>query len=230
MKNKQTTSSFLRKTQQILSDSSLARVIHWDPSGHSFSIVDLGEFTKEVLPQYFKHRNFASFIRQLNIYGFQKCRGAASHKFSHPLFIKDSPELISGMKRNTGEIAKEPEEDTHMGPIIEKMYGLYKQVLRTDERIQELEGKVKELTQENQMVLEQLVLYKNKASWFETALLIICGQINSSQVSQDDINKFLDLIKRVPDAPKQIEYFDEESVMKLKESVFEKPGLIQDEE
>lgn len=229
MKNKQRISSFLRKTQQILNDSSLERAVHWDSSGHSFSIADPTAFTKEVLPQFFKHKNLSSFIRQLNVYGFQKSRGAASHEFSHPLFVRDRPELISEMKRNIGEIAKKPEEATTMNPIIEKTYRLHKQALRTDEYIQELEDKVRELSQANQKVLEQIIFYQNKVSWFETALLIICGQIDSSQVPQEDINKFLDLVKRVPEAPRQIEYFDEESVMKLKENVFEDLGVVQDE-
>jgi len=42
----------------------------WDislQSGNSFHVFDQGRFSKEILPQYFKHSNIASFIRQLNM-------------------------------------------------------------------------------------------------------------------------------------------------------------------
>ncbi len=36
-------------------------------NGRSFHIYDQAQFSKEILPLYFKHNNIASFIRQLNM-------------------------------------------------------------------------------------------------------------------------------------------------------------------
>lgn len=41
-------------------------------SGTSFHVFDQGQFSKEVLPKYFKHNNMASFIRQLNMCEYEE--------------------------------------------------------------------------------------------------------------------------------------------------------------
>jgi hypothetical protein len=55
----------------MLEDEDLKRLIWWSPSNESFVIVPGEEFSR-ALAQYFKHTNVASFVRQLNMYGFHK--------------------------------------------------------------------------------------------------------------------------------------------------------------
>ncbi|CAA0830793.1 Heat stress transcription factor B-2a [Striga hermonthica] len=63
---------FLTKTYQLVDDREIDDVISWNADGSTFIVWDTSEFARELLPKYFKHNNFSSFIRQLNTYGFRK--------------------------------------------------------------------------------------------------------------------------------------------------------------
>jgi hypothetical protein len=43
--------------------------LRWADDGKAFWIVNPAEFTRRVIPKFFKHTKFSSFIRQLNVYG-----------------------------------------------------------------------------------------------------------------------------------------------------------------
>lgn len=57
---------------RMVQDESVQHLICWSESGDVFRVISPSEFSKEILPNYFKHSNLSSFIRQLNMYGFHK--------------------------------------------------------------------------------------------------------------------------------------------------------------
>lgn len=59
---------FLVKTYEMVDDPMTNSVVSWSHTGHSFVVWNPPEFGRDLLPKYFKHNNFSSFIRQLNTY------------------------------------------------------------------------------------------------------------------------------------------------------------------
>lgn len=59
---------FLLKTYELVEDHVSDSIVSWSPTGCSFVVWNPTEFAKDLLPMYFKHNNFSSFVRQLNTY------------------------------------------------------------------------------------------------------------------------------------------------------------------
>ena len=89
-KNKKT-ESFLSKLFDILNDVNYNKIISWDKEGNKIIIFDVVKLCNEILPKFYKHRKYASFIRQLNLYGFRKSKGIEDNleKYEHDKFNKN---------------------------------------------------------------------------------------------------------------------------------------------
>nr|AFP57456.1 truncated heat shock factor A2 [Arabidopsis thaliana] len=59
---------FLTKTYEMVEDPATDTVVSWSNGRNSFVVWDSHKFSTTLLPRYFKHSNFSSFIRQLNTY------------------------------------------------------------------------------------------------------------------------------------------------------------------
>ena len=94
--------NFLLKLYQILENESYKDIIHWTEDGKYFIISNLHDFTENVLPKYYKHNNYSSFIRQLNMYDFHKKKsGQNEHVFHHQNFIRNRKDLLKLIKRKS---------------------------------------------------------------------------------------------------------------------------------
>jgi heat shock transcription factor, other eukaryote len=98
--------NFVAKLYEIISDTANAGYIEWSPEGESFYIYDPDVFADTVLLKYFKHRNWSSFVRQLNKYDFYKCKGTddkaepdAATEYRNRHFQRDRPELLARIRR-----------------------------------------------------------------------------------------------------------------------------------
>ncbi|XP_070248653.1 heat shock factor protein 1 isoform X3 [Myotis yumanensis] len=136
-------------------------------SGNSFHVYDQGQFAKEVLPKYFKHNNMASFVRQLNMYGFRKVvhieQGGFvkperdDTEFQHPCFLRGQEQLLENIKRKVTSVSTLKSEDMkiHQDSVTK---------LLTD--VQLMKGK-----QESMDSKLLAMKHENEALWREVASL-----------------------------------------------------------
>ncbi|KAI9478523.1 MAG: hypothetical protein EXX96DRAFT_251079 [Benjaminiella poitrasii] len=97
--------AFLNKLYNMVEDITTNDLIRWSTSGASFIVEKHEEFAKTVLPRFYKHNTFASFVRQLNMYDFHKVPhlqqgvlvAESEHEkweFSNPHFQRGRPDLL----------------------------------------------------------------------------------------------------------------------------------------
>lgn len=101
--------AFVNKVWSMLNDESNMNLIQWSEDGKSFIVVNREEFVHQILPKYFKHSNFASFVRQLNMYGWHKVQDVKSGsiqnssddkwQFENEYFIRGREDLLEKIVR-----------------------------------------------------------------------------------------------------------------------------------
>ncbi|KAG2520846.1 hypothetical protein JM18_006916 [Phytophthora kernoviae] len=92
--------AFLSKTFEIFSMPEFSSICGWNANGDTIIVSQLETFVSMVLPRFFKHRNFPSFVRQLNLYGFHKTvLDSKRLEFQHPYFKRGRPDLLHHIKR-----------------------------------------------------------------------------------------------------------------------------------
>ncbi|KAJ1897005.1 hypothetical protein LPJ66_003651, partial [Kickxella alabastrina] len=166
--------TFVSKLHEMVNDSQYQHLISWNFSGTSFVVCNIMEFSRELLPKHFKHNNFSSFVRQLNMYGFHKVnKSPRGHRtmaenqiweFSHPKFIRDRPDLLEQIKRKTmeSESLRREAGDLHANFVMLQVShtDLVKRVHHLQENLSEVirelaETRKKQLTQDS--VIRQLL-------------------------------------------------------------------------
>jgi hypothetical protein len=92
--------NFPAKMHAILSRPDLSDIVAWMPHGRSWRVLKPREFEVKIIPTYFEHQKFSSFIRQANGWGFRRItQGRDRNSYYHELFLRSLPHLCKKMKR-----------------------------------------------------------------------------------------------------------------------------------
>lgn len=157
--------AFLVKLWKLVEDPTCDDLIAWSESGYSFIIKDQAKFAKELLPQYFKHNNMASFIRQLNMYGFKKVMNYEKSglrnentemEFQHGFFIKERGELLELIKRKISN-PKMPEP-----PAKSNAKDILFDLTSIREKQENMDSMLLKMKQENELLWRELTSMRQK--------------------------------------------------------------------
>ncbi|XP_026472573.1 heat shock factor protein-like isoform X2 [Ctenocephalides felis] len=160
-----TVPAFLGKLWRLVEDPETDHLISWSSDGLSFVIRNQAQFARELLPLNYKHNNMASFIRQLNMYGFHKVASAETGslkfdkdeiEFSHMCFLKGHPYLLEHIKRKV----------TNVKSLESKSISNIEEVSRVLNEVKSMKGR-----QESLDARFSAMKQENKALWREVAVL-----------------------------------------------------------
>lgn len=172
---------FVRKIFQLVSDTNTNNIVSWSDNGKNFTIWNAHAFQKQILPQFFKHNNLCSFIRQLNTYGFHKVSSPSENlQFSHPYFQKDGKHLLNNITRKskkktqTEDFPSSPDfpisdyDNANQNKVAEALIALAKRQIESERRLKSICAEVQEAKSQINILRSYPLCGKRSAPSMET--------------------------------------------------------------
>uniref|UniRef100_A0A182WDS3 HSF-type DNA-binding domain-containing protein n=1 Tax=Anopheles minimus TaxID=112268 RepID=A0A182WDS3_9DIPT len=168
--------AFLAKLWRLVEDSETNDLISWSTDGRSFIIQNQAQFAKELLPLNYKHNNMASFIRQLNMYGFHKITSIDNGglrfdkdemEFTHPCFQKDHPYLLEHIKRKIAtskqqQLQAQQQAEDKSALKLEAVSRVLTEVKTMRGRQDTLDSRFQTMKQENEALWREIAILRQK--------------------------------------------------------------------
>ncbi|KAK7247210.1 hypothetical protein RIF29_42087 [Crotalaria pallida] len=159
---------FLAKTYEMVDDRSSDSIVSWSANNKSFVVWNPPEFARDLLPKFFKHNNFSSFIRQLNTYGFRKI-DPEQWEFANDDFVRGQPQLMKNIHRR---------KPVHS----HSLQNLQSQVPLMESERQSLKDEIEKLKHDKERLLMELRRYEHE--WQTYEIQIHCSKDRLEKLEQ----------------------------------------------
>ncbi|KAE8698281.1 Heat stress transcription factor A-6b [Hibiscus syriacus] len=174
---------FLTKTYEIVDDSSTNRIISWSRGNNSFIVWDPQAFSMTLLPKYFKHSNFSSFVRQLNTYGFRKV-DPDRWEFANESFLRGQRHLLKCIRRRK-------KQQLLLDPCVEVgRFGV--------------EGDIDSLKRDKQVLMAELVKLRQQMHSTRACLQATEEKLKRTEMKQQQMMGFLAKAMKNPSFVQQL--------------------------
>ncbi|KAL9364327.1 hypothetical protein Peur_042200 [Populus x canadensis] len=179
---------FLTKTYDIIEDASTNHIVSWSRGNNSFIIWDPQAFSTSLLPRYFKHNNFSSFVRQLNTYGFRKV-DPDRWEFANEGFLRGKKHLLKSIRRR-----KAPQTLTSQQALEACVeVGTFG-----------LDGEVNRLRRDKQVLMVELVKLRQQQQTTKACLQLIEQKLKRTENKQQQMMSFLARAMQNPNFVQQL--------------------------
>jgi heat shock transcription factor len=174
---------FLTKTYDMVDDHTTDAIVSWSTSSNSFVVWNPPEFSQELLPKYFKHNNFSSFVRQLNTYGFRKV-DPDRWEFANECFLRGRRDLLRGIHRR--KPTSQAQQVQHQQEGEQSLLGPSLEIGKLG-----LEGEIEMLKKDKNVLMHELVRLRQQQQSTEQDLRVMGQRLQVTEQRQQQMMTFL---------------------------------------
>nr|AZJ17866.1 heat stress transcription factor [Cucurbita moschata] len=179
---------FLSKTFDMVEDPLTDSIVSWSKARNSFIVWDYLKLSTTLLPRYFKHSNFSSFIRQLNTYGFRKV-DPDRWEFANEGFLGGQRNLLKTIKRRRHS----SQSSQHQGGTCVELgqFGLEGELERLRRDRSSLIVELVRLRQQHQSSREQVMAMEDRLQKAESKQKQIMTFLSKALKNPSFVQKFI---------------------------------------
>lgn len=203
--------AFVIKLWEIINDPKNSEYISWMPDGKALQVLNVEKFVKLILPKYYKQSNFASFVRQLNMYGWHKVQDVTAGsmgqtqevwQFENPNFIKGREDLLDNIVRKK----KNDEDETDVHKILDQLEQLKRNQLLITEDLRRVRQDNELLWKESFIARERHKIQLETLDKIMRFLASIYGNNTSNLIEQMNSSNPGDLVQFAGNLPRNNNY------------------------